>query len=133
MKKGSVTIYFSIIMLSIMLIISAVLEAARVRATKAECTAFVHLAADSVMAGYAKQLYEEYGVLLVWENQPVEETLKSNMQANINMADLNETGNGLMGTNLNDIKVKNIGYVTDNNGEEFAKQLLSYVKYGISL
>ena len=42
------------------------------------------MAGDSVLAGYARQVYDEYGILLVWETTPLKEQLKKYIQANIN-------------------------------------------------
>lgn len=126
---GSITIYLSLIMVVVMLFVSVVSEAARVCVVYSESKSFTYMAADSVLAGYARQIYDDYGVLLVWENQEVEEELKKYIQANINMADLSETGTNFMSTQLSGIEIEDIGYVTDKEGELFVSQIISYMKY----
>ena len=129
MKKGSITIYISIILVSVILVVSVISESARVSVVQSQSKAFTYMAADSVMAQYARQIYEDYGILLVWENESVKEQMKKYIQANINMADLNVKGSNFMGTNLLNLKIQEIEYVTENGGENLIKQIGEYVKY----
>ena len=87
------------------------------------------MAGDSVLAGYARQVYDEYGILLVWETTPLKEQLKKYIQANINMADLNKSGTNFMTTKLTDMQNDKVGYVCDEGGDLFTKQIVSYMKY----
>lgn len=127
--KGSVTIYLSIVMVGVMLLVSVISESARIKIAYSQSKSFTYMAADSVLAGYAKQIYDEYGVLLVWEKEAVNKELKRYIQANINMADLSGMGTNLMSTKLNDIEIKEVGYITDREGELFVSQIISYMKY----
>ena len=89
MKKGSITIYISLVFVSVLLLISIVIESTRINVVQTECKSFTYLAADSVLAGYVRQVYEDYGILLVWEDKSLKEQLMKYIQANINLADLN--------------------------------------------
>ena len=129
MARGSITIYLSLIMTTVMLFVSVVSEAARISAVYSECKSFTYMAADSVLAGYARQIYDEYGVLLVWENQSIKEELKKYIQANINMADLRGSGTNFISTKLDDIEMENVEYATDKEGDLFVTQIVSYMKY----
>lgn len=132
MKKGSITIYLSLVLISILLIISVIIESARMNAVQAECKSFSHLAVDSVLAGYARQVYEDYGILLVWEDKKIEEQLMKYLQANINLADLKIGGTNIMATRLKEINLNKTKYVVGNGGKEFINQILSYMKYAIA-
>lgn len=129
MKKGSITIYLCIILVGVILLVSVVSESARVSMVQSQSKAFTYMAADSIMAQYAKQIYEDYGILLVWEKESVKEQMSKYIQANINMADLNVEGSNLMGTNLLSIDIQEIEYVTENGGKKLVEQIGSYVKY----
>lgn len=87
------------------------------------------MAGESVLAGYARQILNDYGILLVWEDLPIEERAKEYIQANINMADLEVFGTNFMKTNLIEVCSNNKKYVTDDGGEFFTNQILSYMKY----
>lgn len=128
-KKGSVTVYLSIILVGVILVVSVVAESARISMVQSQSKAFTYMAADSLFAQYGRQIYEDYGILLVWEKESVEEQMKKYIQANINMADLNVEGTNLMGTNLVGIDIEEIEYATENGGEKLIEQIGSYMKY----
>ena len=87
------------------------------------------MSAESALAGYGRQVYVDYGILLVWEKQPVESAIKKNIQDNINMADLNEPGLNFLGTNLVNLEVTGKEYLTKKGGQYFSNQIKSYIKY----
>ena len=127
--KGSISIYLSIILIGVLLVVSVISESARINAVQTQSKGFAYMALDSVMAGYGKQIYDDYGILLVWEKEPVEEQVKKYIQANINMADLNLAGSNLMGTTLLSADVEEIEYATDKEGDGLTGQIISYMKY----
>lgn len=131
MKRGSITIYLSLVLISVLILISVVTESARMNIVQTECKVFTHLASDSVLAGYARQVYEDYGILLVWEEKTLKEQLMEYIQANIEQADLNVATANIMSTQVRDIKIGQVQYVEDNGGETFIEQILSYMKYAV--
>ena len=58
------------------------------------------------MAGYARQVYEDYGVLMFWENESVNENLKKYIRMNIELGDVEHKGSNLLMTRLKNIKAK---------------------------
>lgn len=132
MRKGSITIYLSLVFVSILLLISVIMESARMNVVQTESKSFTYLAADSVLAGYARQIYEDYGILLVWEDKALKEQLMKYIQANINLADLDIDGTNIMATRLKDIKIKKVEYAAENGGKAFINQILSYMKYAVT-
>lgn len=129
-KKGSITIFLCFILVSVLMVVSIASESARVGVVQAECKTFTGMAGESVLAGYAKQVFQDYGILLVWENYPVEDQIKENIQANINMADLEGSGTNFLKTYLTEVTSEQKRYVTDNGGEAFVHQVVQYMKYG---
>lgn len=127
--KGSVSIYLCMILLSVIVLISVLAERARVSIIQSKCKAVTYMATESVLAGYGKQIFEDYALLLAWENISTEEILKEYMQANINKADIKGTGTNFMDTNMVDIVECDIKYVSDDNGKLFLDQVKKYVKY----
>ncbi len=128
-RRGSVSIYLAIVFLSIVLLVCAVAEAARVNAVQSKDKAVTMMAADSVIAGYAKQVYDDYGILLVWNKESLDETLSKYIQANIKMADIEVSGNDFLGSDLQEVSVTKKVYATDNGGDAFVKQVSEYLKY----
>lgn len=128
-KKGSVSIYLAIVFLSIVLLVCAIAEAARVSAIQTKDKAVTMMAADSVIAGYAKQVYDDYGILLVWQKESLDETLSKYIQANIKMADIEVSGNDFLGSDLHEVSVTKKVLATDNGGDAFVKQVYDFLKY----
>lgn len=128
-NKGSITIYLSIIIVSVLLFICVISESARMNMVQMECEDFTHMAVNSILAGYGKQIYDDYGILLVWENQSVEEQLEKYIQANINLAGLSNRGTNFMNTSLTNVEICRQEYATDKEGEKFSEQIVSYMKY----
>ena len=127
--KGSITIYLSMILISVMLLVNVIGESARISAVQAQIKNYTYMSAESALAGYGRQVYEDYGILLVWEKQTVESVIKKNIQDNINMADLNEPGLNFLGTNLVNLEVTGKEYLTKKGGQYFSNQIKSYIKY----
>jgi hypothetical protein len=132
MRKGSITIYLSLAFLCILLLISVITESARVNVVQTECKSVTYMAVDSVLAGYARQVYEDYGILLVWEKNSLTEQLNKYIQANIKMADLSIDGTNIMTTDVREIKTERQQYIVDNGGESFLNQINSYMKYAVA-
>lgn len=128
-RRGSVSIYLAIVFLSIVLLVCGIDEAARVNAVQSKSKAVTMMAADSEMAGYAKQVYDDYGLLLVWQKESLDETLSKYIQANIKMADIEVRGNDFLESDLQEVSVTKKVYATDNGGDAFAKQVSEYLKY----
>lgn len=127
-NKGSITVYLSIILVSVIVVVNVMVESLRVNVVQTRGRSVTHIATESVMAGYARQIYKDYGVLLVWENETAKEKLEKYIQDNINMASLNERSIDFLKLNLVDINVKGPEYVIDNE-KLFVKQIMNYMKY----
>lgn len=130
-NKGSITIYLSIVLVSVILVVSVVSESGRMNVVQTKSKDYTYMAVESVMAGYAKQIYKDYGILLVWEKESAKDQVKRYIQDNINMADLGGgiKGYNFMASNLVDVKINKQEYVIDNEGEKFIEQIISYMKY----
>lgn len=130
MKKyyGSISIYLCIIFLSIIVLISALAEKARVSTIKAKCRGVSFMATESILAGFGKQVFDDYGILVAWYQDSVEKQVEKYMQANINKADLEGPGTNFMDASKVDVADCNIKTITDENGKLFIKQIKSYVE-----
>ena len=86
--KASVTIFLSLVITVVIVVVCTVIESARISVSQMEGKAATYMAVESVFAGYGKQLYQDYGILLAWEQEPLGNQVTRYMQDNINMADL---------------------------------------------
>ena len=127
--KASVTIFLSLVITVVIVVVCTVIESARISVSQMEGKAATYMAVESVFAGYGKQLYQDYGILLAWEQEPLGNQVTRYMQDNINMADLNEPGLNFLGTNLVNLEVTGKEYLTKKGGQYFSNQIKSYIKY----
>ena len=127
--KASVTIFLSLVITVVIVVVCIVIESARISVSQMEGKAATYMAVESVFAGYGKQLYQDYGILLAWEQEPLGNQVTRYMQDNINMADLNEPGLNFLGTNLVNLEVTGKEYLTKKGGQYFSNQIKSYIKY----
>ena len=125
--KASVTIFLSLVITVVIVVVCTVIESARISVSQMEGKAATYMAVESVFAGYGKQLYQDYGILLAWEQEPLGNQVTRYMQDNINMADLNEPGLNFLGTNLVNLEVTGKEYLTKKGGQYFSNQIKSYI------
>ena len=92
--KASVTIFLSLVITVVIVVVCTVIESARISVSQMEGKAATYMAVESVFAGYGKQLYQDYGILLAWEQEPLGNQVTRYMQDNINMADLDDLREG---------------------------------------
>ncbi len=128
-RRGSVTIYLTLILTTVIFLVFVFSESARVSAVHTKSKAFTYIGAESLKASYARQLYKDYGILAVWEREKSEDIVRNYIEGNIMRADLDLTGTNFMLTSLDDLKVKNREYITDSGGDYFTRQVIEYTKY----
>lgn len=127
--KASVTIFMSIVILSVTVLICTFIETARVNVAQTKSKAYAYMTTDSVFAGYGRELYEDYGILLVWERQSLDEQIVEYMQANIDKADLEGDYYDFTKSEVENVIINEQKYATQDEGEIFAKQVVSFAKY----
>lgn len=130
-KKGSITIYFAGIFLVIISLVFMLIESARLSYIRARVNNVSSISIEAAFAGFTKELFNDYGVFGLYSD---EEELKKNIskwqESNI------ELGNVIFNNNLDlyqikadEIETSKVGYITDEDGAIFAKQVSRYMKY----
>ncbi len=151
MRKGSVTIYMSLILCTVMSLFLTVIEGARCRAIGLRAESAFDLAVYSVFAEYNRALFEEYGLLFVDTSygeiqasiKRTEQHLAFYLQENLDAQTLDgiETRLGTDSfvfdatkTFPEQIAITKCSYATDENGAVFERQAVEYMKhkYGIA-
>lgn len=144
-EKGSITVFLSLILLLIMAVIMTTVESARVSIGKVYANRALALAMDSILAEFYGPLFKEYHIFgldgsygdetLQLESieskieEYMEYTFKPNKDLyyidnyipveNVNILDVNTTKT----------EINNINTLLDYNGDLFASQAVSYIKY----
>lgn len=121
-KKASITVFLTLLLLLSASFFFALLETARIRglATKADIVSDAAL--ESVFAEYQKEIYENYGLLMLdcaygSGNFAIENVEKRLQEKNLN--NLKQSEKELYGINLTECKMTGYQLLTDDGGNVF--------------
>ena len=131
--KASVTIFLSLVITVVIVVVCTVIESARISVSQMEGKAATYMAVESVFAGYGKQLYQDYGILLAWEQEPLGNQVTRYMQDNINMADLDFKKYDFSNIEIESVNILKQKHATDKEGDLFVKQVVDYAKYIVGI
>jgi len=67
-KNGSITCMLAGTILLVIALIFTATEVTRVRVAKANATNVTDIAASSMFSGYAREIYEDYGIMCIWKD-----------------------------------------------------------------
>ncbi len=125
--KGSVTLFVAMIFLLVITVIITVITSARIQGAGIMVSTSVSGSLDSVFAGYDKELFDKFGVLLFKGEDKdaviaqLNEYLKKNME--------NTTGMDLYGIELKGIELDTLTSITDYGGLLWFEEAVDYEKY----
>ncbi len=128
--RSSMTIYLSLVLVIILALICTLTESGRVSAMHARLRSITYMAADSVFAEFAQPLFDEYGVLMLWED---EEGFRENFDDYVTKTlDISGTGAGmdmdLYGMRYQGCEMKEVEWIVEKGGRPFADQVVDYMK-----
>ena len=66
---GGITVFLSIIILVIFALIGTLIESARISVAKTRVGQATYISLNSVFSEYAKEVFDDYGILLLWESE----------------------------------------------------------------
>jgi len=119
-EKGSITVFFCLTFTIIVAMVCTIAESSTVYVSAVRSKSVSYIATESEMACYARELFEDYKALAVWDKD-MEESLRSAVE-------VNNTENCI---ELKDISLKNCKSVTGDGADEFIRQIIDYEKYEI--
>ncbi len=142
MKKGSITIYMSLVLAVILSLFLTVIEGARCRAIEVDAESAFDLSVYSVFAEYNRQLWKEYDLFFIdtaygeekGSTDRVENHLWFYMEENLDKQMAGYPVSDFTKTYVGRVEVKSCAYATDGKGAVFERQAIAYMKqkYGIS-
>ncbi len=135
--KGYLTVFLSLTITMIMSLILALYSGARIGAVKMKTECVADIAMNSVLAEYSRELYRQYGLLMVDTSYGTgshsitntEEHLRKYAQKNFEPS----TAGRLTGTSTmmkaycKDARITGSSFATDNDGAVLNRQILSYM------
>lgn len=127
-ESGAVTVFLSIIIVAMIVIIAVLIDIARIKAGSLYVKRAVETAVNSTLAGFNNPLKENFGIFALNENNPQElqEIIKKYLYENLNIG-LGKGWMDLYDFKIESIKVTPVFNLTEN--EVLRNQILEYVKY----
>ena len=132
--RSSITIYLTLMLVLVMALICTLIESGRVSAMNARLRSITYMTADSCFAEFAEPLFSDYGVMFLWCDE-AEFTEKFNSYVTHNLSlDGTEARNDITLYGMQHVQTEcsDITWATDQNGEVFARQVESYMKYHLA-
>ena len=133
MKKGAVTVFFSLIILIVFSLICSMIESVRVQGINMQMESAAETGMISVFAGFNKELYEQYGLFFLdgsfgnsrFDTEVISEKLKDCMEYSLNPV----KGTRLKHTDLYCIEnlqptIDKIVFATDDKGYVFRESAI---------
>lgn len=136
MKKGSVTVLLALVFPAVLALVLTVIEAARFGGVRLKARDAGNAAVDSILAGYNRDLLDEYGLLFydgsfgsgMIDYAKIEEEFLQYFQDNTDARGL-LSGGSLLPVGATKAEIANIVTATDYNGGIFIRSALDYFKY----
>lgn len=125
-KKGSITVFLSLVFIIVSALICGLLESARTAGVRFYLQTAADSAIDSVFSNYHRRLWEDYGLIL-WQCSG-EERAKAHLEHYL-LPYLEKSSWYRLGEP--DIAISDIQYVTDQGGAWFEQEILDFMKYNI--
>lgn len=132
--KGSITVFLSLIMLLIFSLVCTVIEISRISSAYARCNEITYMALDSTFSSYAREIFEDYGIMLLWKNdtQLLNDYTKYVDKNSNYKKDFKYNIYDILGVRNANSKVETVKSVMDNGGEIIYDQICDYMKNAIA-
>lgn len=132
--KGSITVFLSLIMLLIFSLVCTVIEISRISSAYARCNEITYMALDSTFSSYAREIFEDYGIMVLWKNdtQLLNDYTKYVDKNSNYKKDFRYSIYDILGVRHNNSKVETVKNVMDNGGEIVYDQICDYMKNAIA-
>lgn len=126
MKKGSITVYLSLVAMIIIALMAQILTEAMYQQDRVRVYSAMDIATESVLAEYARELVNEYGIFFFYsgdgngnfQNEKIVNRMDEYLYENL------EHTNGMLQMQIQNIEIDNKVLATDMNGEPFFQEIV---------
>ncbi len=133
-EQGSVTIFLSMIILSMLSVVMVLLELARVPVMRYKAGSQTRNALQSTFGGYVRNSWDQYYLLMYWGNDDnlEKEIAQFILDSNRLTNKTNTKYHDFFQTELLDVSVEDVTHITADNGKHFAGQINEVMQYVIT-
>lgn len=131
--KGSITVFIALIMLFVLAVVTTVLEMTRITSVYTRAAEISDICLDSCFAAYAKEVFEDYGIMLLWRND--EEFINTYMRyvdKNCSSEDILLNYSDIYGLKVVDTIEQERINALENCGEYIAEQIYQYMRLAVT-
>ncbi len=135
--KGYITVFLSLSIMIILSLVLALYQGARIGAVRMKTECVADIAMNSVLAEYSRELYEQYGLLMVDTSYGTGNPSIKNLEDHLrHYAEKNferSTAGGILNAQTmtamycKDVKISGYSVATDNNGAVLNRQIQAYM------
>lgn len=125
-RDGSVTVVFTLVFIIILSVVGTILEAARLQSAGMIVSGDGQSALEAVYAGYARELFEDYGIFLLHEKYLPRETVEEQMKSYLE-EDLQESF--LYKISIKDLVIEEQETALRSGVKALKKQMVESAKY----
>lgn len=127
--KGSITIFLALIFLSVLALVCVLIESVRIYSAETRAYGVTAMAVDSCFAKYGRELFDDYGILYLWNTESeLLDTYSTVAGLNCDVdKGLDVRGSDIYGLSLKNVSIDRIDYCTDDNGQGFENQIYEYM------
>ncbi len=135
--KGYITVFLSLSIMIILSLVLALYQGARIGAVRMKTECVADIAMNSVLAEYNRELYEQYGLLMVDTSYGTGNPSIKNLEDHLRHYAENNFERSTAGGILNaqtmtamyckNVKISGYSVATDNNGAVLNRQILAYM------
>ena len=130
---GVITVFISLVILLIFSFVLTSIEYTRAYSLSARSQMIADISMNSSFASYAKEVFDEYGIMLLWKNdEEILESFETYADKNANIADsfrIRTTDYFQLKYTGADIRKKKMAL--DSDGELIENQICNYMKYAL--
>lgn len=133
-KNGSITVFLALIILLVLSLVCTVIEISRVSSSYARSNEITYMALDSTFSSYAREVFEDYGVMLLWKNKDeAENNYRKYVSKNSDYKkDFLNYPIDILGIREKSTNITSVNHATDGDGEYIYKQIYDYMKVAVS-
>lgn len=135
--KGYITVFLSLSIMIILSLVLALYQGARIGAVRMKTECVADIAMNSVLAEYSRELYEQYGLLMVDTSYGTGNASITNLENHLRLyAEKNferSTAGGLLNAQTmtamycKNVRISGYSVATDNKGAVLNRQILAYM------
>lgn len=136
-ENGSITVFLLLSVMIILLLVLALFQGARIGAVRMKTECVADIATNSVLSEYSRELYEQYGLLMVDSSYGSDshsilnsqERLKHYVQKNFERSLYGKVSNAqtLTAMYCKDARITGYSLATDNKGGPLERQIIAYM------